>query len=143
VVNRTIYEESGARGKTMTRLRGVLDHDWARYKHCRNKEVAYAAKPGMSDLYRDIALVSVFCHDRSASATASIRFTVSIASTHHSIRFDLLPPMRHRVDSVKVRRLADGVTATSASTNLTDHPTITCQEVGVIDRVSPVRPSHG
>jgi hypothetical protein len=98
VVNRTIYEESGSRGKTMTRLRGVLDHDWARYKHCRNKE----------------ALVSVFCHDKSASATASIRFTVSIASTHHSIRFDLLPPMRHRVDSVKVRRLADGVTATSA-----------------------------
>lgn len=97
----------------------------------------------MSDLYRDIALVSVFCHDRSASATASIRFTVSIASTHHSIRFDLLPPMRHRVDSVKVRRLADGVTTTSASTNLTDHPTITCQEVGVIGRVLPVRPSHG
>ena len=86
--------------------------------------------------------MSVFCHDRSASATASIRFTVSIASTHHSIRFDLLPPIKHLLDSIKIRCLTDGVIAASANNiDLTDHPILICQEVRVIDRVSPASAS--
>jgi hypothetical protein len=143
VVNRTIYEESGAYGKTMTRLRGILDHDWVRYKYYRNKEVTYAAKPGISNLYRNIALISVFYYNKSISAIVFIRFAVFIVSIYHSIRFDLLPPIRHRINNIKVRRLINGVTAISISTNLIDHLIIIYQEVRVINRVLPVRPLYG